>query len=101
MNSVLSVNVTVKEGAQVSYSVLMPGAVVRKGAKVQYAILAEDVEVCEGAVVGEAPEEIDDLSRWGVAVVASGIKVGAGGKVPAKGMIEADVKDGEEVSANA
>ena len=57
--------------------------------------------MCEGAVVGEAPEEIDDLSRWGVAVVASGIKVGAGGKVPAKGMIEADVKDGEEVSAHA
>ena len=52
-------------------------------------------------MVGEAPEEIDDLSRWGVAVVASGIKVGKGGKVLAKGMIEADVNDGEEVTANA
>ncbi|MBQ7088784.1 MAG: glucose-1-phosphate adenylyltransferase [Clostridia bacterium] len=100
-SSVIFAGVTIEEGAEIVQSILMPGAVVRKGAKVQYAILAEDVEVGEGAVVGEAPEEIDDLSRWGVAVVASGIKVGAGGKVPAKGMIEADVKDGEEVSANA
>ena len=100
-NSVLSVNVTVKEGAQVSYSVLMPGAVVRKGAKVQYAILAEDVEVCEGAVVGEAPEEIDDLSRWGVAVVASGITVGKDAKVLAQAMVEENVNEGEEVSTHA
>ena len=100
-SSVIFAGVTIEEGAEIVQSILMPGSVVRKGAKVQYAILAEDVEVCEGAVVGEAPEEIDDLSRWGVAVVASGIKVGKLGKVLAKGMIEADVKDGEEVSANA
>ena len=100
-SSVIFAGVTIEEGAEIVQSILMPGSVVRKGAKVQYAILAEDVEVCEGAVVGEAPEEIDDLSRWGVAVVASGIKVGKGGKVPAKGMIEADVNDGEEVTANA
>ena len=100
-SSVIFAGVTVEEGAEIVQSILMPGSVVRKGAKVQYAILAEDVEVCEDAVVGEAPEEIDDLSRWGVAVVASGIKVGKGGKVLAKGMIEADVNDGEEVTANA
>ena len=100
-SSVIFAGVTIEEGAEIVQSILMPGSVVRKGAKVQYAILAEDVEVGEGAVVGEAPEEIDDLSRWGVAVVASGIKIGAGCKVLAKGMIEADVKDGEEVSANA
>ena len=100
-SSVIFAGVTIEEGAEIVQSILMPGAVVRKGAKVQYAILAEDVEVCENAVVGEAPEEIDDLSRWGVAVVASGIKVGKGGKVLAKGMIEADVNDGEEVTANA
>ena len=100
-SSVIFAGVTIEEGAEIVQSILMPGSVVRKGAKVQYAILAEDVEVCENAVVGEAPEEIDDLSRWGVAVVASGIKVGKGGKVLAKGMIEADVNDGEEVTANA
>ena len=100
-SSIIFAGVTVEEGAEIVQSILMPGTVVKKGAKVQYAILAEDVTVEEGAVVGEAPEEIDDLSRWGVAVVASGITVGKNGKVPAQGMIEADVKEGEEVSAHA
>jgi len=100
-SSVIFAGVTVEEDAEIIQSILMPGTVVKKGAKVQYAILAENVTVEEGAVVGEAPEEIDDLSRWGVAVVASGITVGKNGKVPAKGMIEADVKEGEEVSAHA
>ena len=100
-SSVIFAGVTVEEDAEIVQSILMPGTVVKKGAKVQYAILAEDVTVEEGAVVGEAPEEIDDLSRWGVAVVASGITVGKNGKVPAQGMIEADVKEGEEVSAHA
>ena len=100
-SSVIFAGVTVEEGAEIVQSILMPGTVVKKGAKVQYAILAEDVIIEEGAVVGEAPEEIDDLSRWGVAVVASGITVGKGAKVLAKGMIEEDVKAGEEVDIHA
>ena len=100
-SSVVFAGVTVEEGAEIVQSILMPGTVVRKGAKVQYAILAENVEIGEDAIVGEAPESIDDINRWGVAVVASGIKVGKGGKVLAKGMIEEDVKDGEEVSTHA
>ena len=95
--SVIFAGVTVEEGAEIVHSILMPGTVVRKGAKVQYAILAEDVEVGAGAVVGESPEEIDDLDRWGVAVVASGIKVGQEGFVPAKAMIEKDVAEKEVV----
>ena len=100
-SSVIFAGVTIEEGAEIVQSILMPGTVVRKGAKVQYAILAENVEIGEGAVVGEAPEEIDDLSRWGVAVVASGITVGKDAKVLAKAMIEENVKDGEEVSTHA
>ncbi len=100
-SSVIFAGVTVEEGAEIVQSILMPGTVVRKGAKVQYAILAEDAEIGEGAVVGEAPEQIDDLSRWGVAVVASGITVGKNAKVLAQSMIEEDVKDGEEVSTHA
>ena len=100
-SSVIFAGVTVEEGAEITQSILMPGTVVRKGAKVQYAILAEDVVIEEDAVVGEAPEQIDDLDRWGVAVVASGITVGKGAKVLAKGMIEEDVKDGEEVDIHA
>ena len=100
-SSVIFAGVTVEEGAEIVQSILMPGAVVRKGAKVQYAILAENVEVCEGAVVGEAPEQIDDLSRWGVAVVASGITVGKDAKVLARAMVEENVNEGEEVSTHA
>ena len=84
------------EGAEIVDAILMPGAHVGKNAKVQYAILAEDVVVEEGAVVGEKPEEMENLDEWGVAVVASGIRIGAGVKVPAKAMIEEDQKGGEQ-----
>ena len=100
-SSVIFAGVTVEEGAEITQSILMPGTVVKKGAKVQYAILAEDVVIEEDAVVGEDPQQIDDLDRWGVAVVASGITVGKGATVLAKGMIEEDVKDGEEVDIHA
>ena len=52
-------------------------------------------------VVAAAREQIDDLSRWGVAVVASGITVGKDAKVLAKAMVEENVNEGEEVSTHA
>lgn len=88
--------VVVEEGAEIVDAILMPGAHVGKNAKVQYAILAEDVVVEEGATVGEKPEEMENLDEWGVAVVASGIRIGAGVKVPAKAMIEEDQKGGDQ-----
>ncbi len=93
--SVLFADVTVEEGAVVRDSILMPGAHVKKGAKVQYAILAENVVIEENAVVGERPEEMQELPSWGVAVVASGVTVGAGAVVPAKAMIETDIGGGQ------
>ncbi len=90
--SVLFPGVMVEEGAQVCDSILMPGAVVRKGAKVQYAMIAENVEVGAGAVVGERPEEMENLDDWGVAVVAQNIKIGENAVVRAKAMVEADVE---------
>ena len=100
-SSVIFAGVTVEEGAEIVHSILMPGTVVRRGAKVQYAILAENVDVAEGACVGESPEECADLSRWGVAVVASGLRVGKGASVPAQAMVEEAIADVEEVDANA
>ena len=96
--SVLFSGVTVEEGAQIQDSIIMPGAVVRKGARVQYAIVAENAEIGEDAVVGARPEESDDLKEWGVAVIASGVRVGAGCRVPAKAMIDADIpaQEGEK-----
>ena len=51
-NSVLSDNVVVEEGADVQYSVLMPGGTVRRGAVVKYAILGEKVQIWADAKVG-------------------------------------------------
>ena len=87
-NSVLSVNVTVKAGAQVAYSVLMPGAVVEEGAVVQYAILGENAYVGKGAKVGADPAAAEDPDRWGIAVLGPNTKVADKEIVPAKTMLD-------------
>ena len=99
--SVIFAGVVVEEGAEIINSILMPGTVVRRGAKVQYAILAEDVEVGADAQVGESPEFCADLSKWGVAVIASGVKVAPCASVPAKAMVEEDVPADKEVAIHA
>ena len=99
--SVIFSGVTIEEGAEIVDSILMPGTVVRRGARVQYAILAENTEIGENARVGESPEECADLTHWGVAVVASGIRVGAGAVVQAKAMVESDIPENGEVSIHA
>ncbi|MDD6528098.1 MAG: glucose-1-phosphate adenylyltransferase [Oscillospiraceae bacterium] len=93
--SVLFSNVTVEEGAIVRYSIVMPGTVIRAGAVVEYAIVAENAVIEEGAHVGESPEQIADLEKWGIAVVGEKVKVGQKASVAAKAMIDKDVK-GEE-----
>ena len=94
--SILFDNVTVEEGATVEYSLVMPGAVIKKGATVQYSIIAENVVVDEGAVVGEKPENLSDLSKWGVSVVGAGLNVGKNAVVTAAQMIREDLKEGEK-----
>ena len=93
--SILFENVTVEKGATITDSIIMPGATVKSGATVQYSIIAENVVVNEGAVVGERPENCDDLSKWGVAVVGSGLEVGKNAKVRAKQVVAESVKEGE------
>ncbi len=94
-SSLIFAGVTVEEGATVRDSIIMPGVVVKKDAVVQYAIVAENATIGEGAVVGELPEEISELDSWGVAVVAAGVTVGDGCRIPAKAMIDSDVKKEE------
>ncbi len=94
-SSLLFAGVTIEEGAQVRDSIIMPGVTVERGAVVQYAIVAEDARIGANAVVGELPEEVASLDNWGVAVVASGVTVEAGCRVPAKAMIDSDVKKEE------
>ena len=92
--SILFSDVTIEKGAKVEYSILMPGAVVEKGASVRYAIVAENAHICAGASVGAAPSEVaaDD---WGVAVVASGVRIGKNAKLGAKEMAGEDLPDQE------
>ena len=96
VQSVLFAGVKVGEGAVVEDSIIMPGAVVEPGAKVRYSIIAENVTVKSGAVVGERPEDMDNLDNWGVAVVGEGVTIGVNAKVGPKAMVVKDVKDGEE-----
>ena len=49
--------------------------------------------VRKGAIVGARPEHMEDLDKWGVAVVGADVTVGAGAKVGPKAMISEDVKE--------
>ncbi len=93
--AVLFAGVTVEEGAQVRDSIVMPGATIKKGAVVQYAIVAENAVIEENAVVGARPEEMENLDEWGVAVVAADVTIGAECRIPAKAMIDTDVRKEE------
>ena len=95
--SVLFSGVTIEAGAEVRDSIIMPGAQIRKGAKVQYAIIAENAVVGENAVIGARPEESENLTDWGVAVVAADVKIGAGCRIPPKAMIDSDIEEGAAV----
>jgi glucose-1-phosphate adenylyltransferase len=92
--SVLFSNVKIGAGATVQDSIIMPGAVVEEGAQVYYSIVAENVTIEKGAIVGSRPENMKDTSKWGVAVIGEGVRVGAGARVAPKAMISEDVKEG-------
>lgn len=94
--SILFDNVIVEEGAIVKDSLVMPGAVIKKGASVQYAIIAENVVVDEGASVGERPEDISDLSKWGIAVVGAGLNIGKNTSVSAGVMVKENMEEGDK-----
>ncbi|MEG2191891.1 MAG: glucose-1-phosphate adenylyltransferase, partial [Oscillospiraceae bacterium] len=85
--SVLFQNVTIEEGANVRDSIIMPNSVIKKGANVQYAIIGEDCVVKEGATVGQRPESMQDMDKWGIAVLGNGITVEEKLSVPAKAMV--------------
>ena len=68
-------------------SILMPGTVVEEGALIQYAIVAENAIIEKDAVIGERPELVDDIERWGVTVIASGARIGKGAAIKAKEMV--------------
>ncbi|WP_283674467.1 glucose-1-phosphate adenylyltransferase [Butyricicoccus sp. Marseille-Q5471] len=90
--SVLFSDVRVAKGAKVEYSILMPGAVIEQGAVVRYSIVAENAIIARDAVVGGCPTD-GDVDKWGVSVVASGVRIGRGAKLAAKEMADQDLPD--------
>ncbi|MEG2671990.1 MAG: glucose-1-phosphate adenylyltransferase [Ruthenibacterium sp.] len=97
LNSILFAGVKIGAGATVDSSIIMPGAVIEQGAEVYYSIIAENVVVKKGAVVGARPEEVEDKSKWGIAVVGDGNVIGEHAKVGPKAMLERDVQEGENL----
>ena len=93
-NSVLSPNVTIGEGARISYSVLFPGVTVEPGAVVEYAILGEGCRIGRGCRVGGTPENTAP-DPWGLTVLAPGCTLESDKRVRPGIMLN---KNGEEVS---
>lgn len=91
--SVLFPGAVVEKGAVVHDSIIMPHSVVKAGAVVEYSIVAEDVEIGENARIGCRPENEEDKSQWGVTVIAKGVHIGKNVNVPAKSMIEQDIRE--------
>ena len=76
--SILFSDVTVDDGADLEYAVVMRNTKIGKNAKVHYAIVADDVIIEDGAVVGAAPESYGKQEKWGVAVIGQGAVVKSG-----------------------
>jgi len=74
-HSILFAGVIIEEGADVEYSVVMPGSVIKRGAVVRRAIIAENAVVGAGTFVGE--------EKGNIAVVGQGVTLPAGVTVPA------------------
>ena len=86
VNSVLSSNVVVEEGAEVKNSVIMANTVIKKGAAVSFAIIDENVVVESGATIGE------ETKSRSIAVLGRNVTVSAGAKVAAGKIIDKDSK---------
>ena len=90
-NSILSYGVTVEEGAEVEYAVIMPGVHIGAGAKVSYCILGEGADIGAGAKVGAAP---DGSESWDLAVIGPNAVIAAEAVVKPGTMLNTE---GEEV----
>jgi glucose-1-phosphate adenylyltransferase len=86
-NSIISFRSKVAPGAQVRYSILMPGVTIEEGAVIEYAIIAEGAKIGRGARVGASPGRASDVDEWGIAAVGGGVEVPPGYILGAKEMM--------------
>lgn len=73
-HSVLFAGVVVEEGADIEYSVVMPGSIIKRGAIVRRSIVAENAIVGAGSIIGE--------DSGNIAVIGQGVVLPAGVSVP-------------------
>ena len=52
----------------------------------------DDIEIGAGATVGCRPEDAQDKDAWGVAVIGEGVHIAPGVAVPAKALVDQDIK---------
>ena len=83
-HSILFAGVIVEEGADVEYSVVMPGSIIRRGAVVRRSIVAENAIVGAGSVIGG--------EKGDIAVIGQGISLPAGVSVPAGEQVDETYK---------
>ena len=88
INSLIGLNVIIKEGAVVENSIILDDVVINKGAKINYSIIAE------GAVIGEnAKIAAEGKSSSDITVVANSVKIGKNVVIGTSEMIEKDVEE--------
>ena len=71
-------------GANIKYSVLMPGVVVEAGASVEYAIVGENTVIRAGAKVGGSPAPGAEKS---ITTIGPDLEIPAGSTIPVGAMI--------------
>ncbi|MBQ2118249.1 MAG: glucose-1-phosphate adenylyltransferase, partial [Clostridia bacterium] len=84
INSVLSPDVTVEEGAEVTDSVIMGSSVIRSGAKVRYSIIDSHVVIGKNAVIGADRTAVPDVTLIGAHVVIAEGETVPGGAIRSK-----------------
>jgi len=96
-NSIIFHEVTVKEGAVIRNSILMPGVIVEKDARIEYSIIGADTrigsEVCMGACSNiQNPDRHPDIT-----VIGQGLTITGGTVIPAGAMVGESIlsKEGE------
>ena len=79
-HSILFAGVVIEEGADVEYSVVMPGSIIKRGAIVRRSIIAENATVGAGSTIGE--------NEGNIAVIGQGVTLPAGVSVSAGQQID-------------
>lgn len=90
--SILFSGVVIEEGAVVRDSIIMPNTIIKAGAVIEYSIIAENVTVGRNAKIGARPEDMTDKDNWGITVVGEDVCIADDVTVPAKSMIDNDIK---------